>query len=128
MASRSYILTQGAVDDIREIGDWSLERWGKERTVQYLKELHEKLEYVATNFKTLENNKTHEDLSGNTGLMLYPANNHYIVFIPISEKSIAVAAVIRQERDIPSILQKDAFTIHRELQEINAMMTRDITL
>lgn len=37
----------------------------------------------------------------------------------MTEKTIAVAAVIRQGRDIPSILQKDAFAIRRELQEIS---------
>ncbi len=119
MTRQNYFLTPGAVDDIREAGDWSLERWGKERTVQYLTELHERLEYVAANFKTLEHNKTHEDLSGGTGLLLYPAGKHYVAYVPIGEKSIAVAAVIRQGRDIPSLLQKDGFTIRRELQEIS---------
>ena len=118
MTSHHYFLTPSAVEDIREAGDWSLERWGKERTVQYLTELHEQLEYVATNFKTFENNKTCDNLSDGTGLLLYPVNKHYIVFIPTGEKSIAVAALIRQGRDIPSILQKDGFTIRRELQEI----------
>ncbi len=119
MTRHQYFLTPGAVDDIREVGDWSLERWGKERTLQYLTELHERLEYVAVNFKTLENNKTSEDLSGGTGLLLYPVNKHYVAYVPIGEKSIAVAAVIRQGRDIPSLLQKDGFTIRRELQEIS---------
>jgi len=124
--SRNYFLTQGAVDDIREVGDWSLERWGKEKTVQYLTDLHERLEYVAENFKSFENNKTNSDLSGDTGLLIYPVNKHYIVFVPIDEKSIAVAAVIRQGRDIPSILQKDGFTIRRELQEIRDRMAQGL--
>jgi plasmid stabilization system protein ParE len=59
-----YFLPPGAVDDIREIGDWSLQRWGKEKAVQYLTELHEGLEYIAANFKIFENNKTREDLGG----------------------------------------------------------------
>lgn len=126
MTSHNYFLTPGAVDDIREAGDWSLERWGKEKTVQYLTELHEKLEYVAANFKTFENNKTREDLSGGTGLLLYPAGKHYIVYVPISEQSIAVAAVIRQGRDIPSILQKDVFTIRRELQDISERIAQGL--
>jgi plasmid stabilization system protein ParE len=117
--TNNYVLTPSAVDNIHEIGDWSLERWGKTRTVQYLTELHERLEYLAANFRTFEHNKTRDDLSGGTGLLLYPANKHYIVFIPIGEHAIAVAAIIRQGRDIPSILQKDGLTIHRELQEIN---------
>ena len=70
MTNHNYFLTTGAAHDIREIGDWSLERWGKERTVHYLTELHEGLEYIAANFKTFENNNTRTDLSGDTGLLL----------------------------------------------------------
>jgi plasmid stabilization system protein ParE len=118
VSSRHYVLTPGAVEDIREIGDWSLARWGKEKTVQYLTELHEKLEYVATHFRTFESSKTHDDVSGGTGLLLYPTHQHYFVFIPMDKRRIAVAAIIRQGRDIAAILQKDGFAIRRELQEI----------
>lgn len=119
MTSRNYFLTPGAVDDIREIGDWSLQRWGKEKTLKYLMDLHEGLEYVAVNFKSFKNNRTREELSGDSGLLLYPINKHYVAYVPIGENSIAAAAVIRQGRDIASILQKDGFTILRELQEIS---------
>lgn len=118
MAKNNYLLTIGAVDDIREIGDWSLQHWGKEKTIAYLTDLHQGMAFIAENFKTFEKNKTRDALSGDTGLLLYPINKHYVVFVPISEKTIAVAAVIRQGRDIASILQKDAFAIRRELQEI----------
>jgi plasmid stabilization system protein ParE len=128
VTSHKYFLTLGAVDDIREVGDWSLERWGKEKTVQYLTELHEKLEYVAANFKTFENNKTGEGLSGGTGLLLYPAGKHYIIYVPIGEKSIAVVAVIRQGRDISSLLQKDDFTIRRELHEISDRIAQGLII
>lgn len=124
MTSLRYFLTQGAVEDIREVGDWSLERWGKEKTVQYLTELHQGLEYIAANYKTFENSKTRDDLSGGTGLLLYPTNKHYVIFTPIEDQGIAVAAVIRQGRDIPSILQKDGFAIRRELQEIRERITQ----
>lgn len=126
MSSPRYFLTPSAVDDIREAGDWSLERWGKEKTLHYLSELHAKLEYVAAHFKTFEHNKTHEDLSGGTGLLLYPAGKHYIVYVPIDEKAIAVAAIIRQRRDIPALLQKDGFTIRRELQDISERIERGL--
>lgn len=118
MASNHYVLTVGALDDIREIADWSLAHWGKAKTIAYLNDLHQGLAYIAANFKTFEYNKTRDDLSGGTGLLLYPINKHYVVFVPMSEKTIAVAAVIRQGRDIASILQKDAFAIRRELEEI----------
>jgi plasmid stabilization system protein ParE len=68
--NRSYYLTPGAVEEIRDIGDWSMERWGKEITLKYLAELHSGLEFIATNFETLKSNKTLKDLSGGTGLMI----------------------------------------------------------
>ncbi|MEO1609213.1 MAG: type II toxin-antitoxin system RelE/ParE family toxin [Pseudomonadota bacterium] len=126
MASRNYVLTPGAVDDIREIADWSSGYWGKERTVKYLAELHEGLEYIAANFKVFEKSEARSDLSGGTGLLLYPVNKHFIAFIPIGEQSIAVAAVIRQGRDIPAILQKDGFAIRRDLKEINDKIARGL--
>ena len=126
MASRNYVLTPGAVDDIREIADWSSEHWGKERTVKYLAESHEGLEYIAANFKVFEKSEARSNLSGGTGLLLYPVNKHFIAFIPIGEQSIAVAAVIRQGRDIPAILQKDGFAIRRDLKEINDKIARGL--
>lgn len=126
MTSPSYFLTQGALDDIREIGDWSLERWGKQKTLRSLTELHDGLQYIAANCKALQTSKVREDLSGGTGLLLYPVGKHYVVYVPINEKSVAVAAVIRQGRDIASILQKDGFTIHRELKEIDDQIAQGL--
>lgn len=122
MTNRNYFLTPGAVNDIRDIGDWSLDRWGKEKTVQYLTAMHEALNYLSAHYKVFQHNTLREDLSGGTGLLLHPIGKHYVVYVPIGEESIAVAAFIRQGRDIPSILQKDGFTIRRELQDINHMV------
>jgi plasmid stabilization system protein ParE len=113
-----YFLTHSAAQDIRDLADWSLNRWGQEKTTHYLTELHEKLGYLSENLETFQRNQTYADLNGGTGLLLYPVQKHYIVFLPLGEQSIAVAAVIRQGRDIPSILQKHAFAIREELQEI----------
>ena len=116
------------MDDIRDVVDWSLQRWGKLKTVQYLTELHQALEHIAANFKTFENNKSRDDLSGGSGLLLYPVNKHYVVFTPISDKAIGVAAIIRQGRDIPSILQKDGFAIRLDLEEIRGRFLVNKTL
>lgn len=115
---RRYFLTPGAVKDIRDIGNWSFERWGKETTLKYLAELHQGLEFIATHFETFKSNKTLAHLSGGTGLMIYPIKEHYVVYVPIGKKVIAVATVIRQGRDIPSLLKNSDFSIRRELKEI----------
>lgn len=70
MANNHYLLTVGALEDIREIGDWSLKHWGKEKTIVYLADHHQGLVFLAENFKTFELNKTLDDLSGGTGLLL----------------------------------------------------------
>jgi plasmid stabilization system protein ParE len=118
VVNSGYVLTVSAAHDIREIGDWSLERWGNKKTVHYLKELHEGMNHLAENVKIFQNNKTWEALSGDTELFLYPINKHYIVYLPLNDNTIPIAAVIRQGRDIPSILQKNQFAIRGELKEI----------
>lgn len=119
MANRAYLLTAGAAGDIREIAQWSLQRWGKEQTLKYLGELHAGLEYIAANLAIVKQHKSRDALSGGSGLMLYPINQHYAAFVPIAERSIAVAAIIRQGRDIAAILQKDRLMIDRDIQEIH---------
>jgi hypothetical protein len=61
-------------------------------------------------------------LAGGTSLFLYPVREHYIVYEPLT--AIAVVAVIRQGRDIPTILQKWAAPIRRELIEIRSKIER----
>jgi hypothetical protein len=55
---------------------------------------------------------------------LYPVREHYIVYVPLGERLIAIVAVIRQGRDISSILQKWSVLIRRELNEIRARIER----
>jgi hypothetical protein len=55
------------------------------------------------------------------GAWVYP-----VVFMPIGDGAIGIAAVIRQGRDIPLILQKDGFEIRRDLQEIRERTERGL--
>lgn len=118
MSHARYVLTQSAAEDIRDLADWSLSRWGQEKTAAYLTELHQRLVYLSENLDTVQRNQTFADLNGGTGLMLYPVQKHYVVFLPLGEQFIAVVAVIRQGRDVPAILKKHAIAIRGELQEI----------
>lgn len=59
-------------------------------------------------------------MTAGTALLLYPVREHYIVYEPLSDRLIALVAVIRQERDVPAILQKWAAPIRRELADIRA--------
>jgi plasmid stabilization system protein ParE len=112
---KSYVLTVRAEADLREARAWSRSRWGKELTSRYFIDLHEGAQYIADNHTSFG---SRHQLAGGTSLFLHPVREHYIVYEPLTEKSIAVVAVFRQGRDIPTILQKWAASIRRELIEI----------
>ncbi len=121
MRRKSYVLTVRAEADLREARAWSRARWGKELTNRYFEDLHDGAQYIAQNHASF---RARHELAGGTALFLYPVREHYIVYEPLVEKFIAIVAVIRQGRDIPTILQKWAAPIRRELTEIRAKIER----
>jgi len=116
VARARYVLTARAAADLREARAWSRARWGKERTSRY-DDLHEGAQFIAKNQTAL---RGRQELSGATSLLVHPGRGHYIVYEPLAERFIAIVAVIRQGRDVPSILQKWSAPIRRELLEIRA--------
>jgi plasmid stabilization system protein ParE len=117
----SYVLTARAAADLREAQVWSRARWGKELTNLYFQDLHDGARHIAENHASL---RGRHELAGGTVLLLYPVREHYIVYEPLGPRLIAIVAVIRQGRDIPSILQKWAEPIRRELMEIRSKIER----
>lgn len=115
MTKRAYILTKTAEADFREARDWSLKRWGKSITTQYFKDLHDGAENIAQHHFSLPGSY---ELSASTELLIWPIREHYVVYLPIKEKKIIIVALIRQTRDVPSILGENCFLIERELKEI----------
>jgi len=116
-----YVLTARAAADLREARVWSLARWGRELTSRYFDDLHSGAQFVAENHGAL---RQRQELSGSAALLVYPVREHYLVYVPLGERLIAVVAVIRQGRDIPAILQKWSALIRRELIEIRARIER----
>ena len=117
MARKHYLLTARAAADLREARRWSLARWGKVLTDRYFDDLHAAAQHIAENQESL---RSRDELTAGTALLLYPVREHYIVYEPLSDRLIALVAVIRQERDVPAILQKWAAPIRRELADICA--------
>ena len=117
MARKHYLLTARAAADLREARRWSLARWGKVLTDRYFDDLHAAAQHIAENQESL---RSRDELTAGTALLLYPVREHYIVYEPLSDQLIALVAVIRQERDVPAILQKWAAPIRRELADIRA--------
>ena len=57
-------------------------------------------------------------LTGTTGMGVHAVREHYIVYVPIDEKSIVIVALMRQSRNVPAVLRANDFMIRRQLQEI----------
>ena len=112
---KNYVLTPTARRHLREAKAWSCAKWGDELTTKYFHDLEKAAQFIAENYHKFT---TREELTGDSGLCLYPVREHYIVYEPLGEKLIAIAAVIRMGRDIPTLLNKNAYLIKRELTEI----------
>ena len=115
MKNKPYVLTPRARQSFRAAKSWSKVRWGDDLTRKYFEDLDKAARYVAEKHQSLLSNV---ELTGNTGLGVYPSREHYLVFVPISEEQIAIVDLIRQGRDIPSILARNATIIRHELDAI----------
>lgn len=111
-----YILTQTAEHDFRDAKAWSMRRWGTKLTRQYFKDLEAGATYIANNHHTF---RTRDDLAADTGLMVYPVREHYIVFLPLAEHRIVIVALLRQGRDVPTILSRHSYRIAAEVKVIH---------
>lgn len=110
-----YLLTNTAESDFYNARRWSLERWGAELTQSYFEDLHQAAEYAALNHKSLTS-KDH--LTGTTGLGVHSVREHYLIYVPLNERQIAIVALIRQTRDVPAILKSNSFAIRRQVQTL----------
>ncbi len=123
MPQKKYILTEKAADDLHEAKAWSLSRWGKVLTDAYFDDLHKGAQFIAENHHAIQ---SRDELTGDTGLSLYPVREHYLVYLPIREKFIIVVSVIRQGRDIPTILKRWSYQIQREINDIRDKIAQGV--
>jgi plasmid stabilization system protein ParE len=112
---RHYILTQTAEEDFRDAKKWSRQRWGNDLTKHYFQDLHDAANTLAKNQKQY---KARDDLNGDTGLCIDAVREHYLVYIPRGGKQIIIVSLIRQTRDVPSILRSHAVQIKVEIDDI----------
>lgn len=112
---RSYVLTETAARDFRDARRWSQTRWGERATKAYFQRLHDGAEHIAAHQPAISGR---EELTGDTGLGLYPVGEHFLVYLPIDKTQIAVVALIRQVRDVRAILQANHFRIQRALNMV----------
>lgn len=113
--NKNYVLTRLAEQDFREAKKWSMQRWGSKLTKQYFLTTHDITEKIGQ--KTSQYH-TKEELAGDTGLCIHAVKEHYLVYVPVSDKKIIVVALIRQTRDVPSILKTHTRRIKNEVERI----------
>lgn len=89
---------------------------------QYLNALHEGAEHIAKNHLSLTGSN---DIADTTGLGVYAIKAHYIFYLPISNEQIIIVALIRQIRDIPTILKTNQHHIRREVKAIFKLLNAD---
>jgi plasmid stabilization system protein ParE len=105
MRSSKYTLTKGAEADLDEIHQRSLEQFGRARTNRFIAELKKAAEFAADNVGKLG---TRSHLTGDSGLNLYPVQNHFVAYPPVSRNHIVIIAIFRQSRDIAALVVAEA--------------------
>lgn len=68
-------------------------------------------QYIADNYERFP---SRPELTGESGLSIYPVREHYVVFVPMND-GIHIANVLGQAQDIPNILSENAAIFQREL-------------
>ena len=109
---KSYILTETAARDFRDARRWSVGRWGEKRTKLYFQQLHDGVIYIATHQRAIA---PRDDLIGDTDLGVCPVGEQYLVYVTMSDGQIIIVALIRQTRDVPTILMTSSFRIRKQL-------------
>jgi plasmid stabilization system protein ParE len=105
MKSSKYTLTMRAEVDLDEFYEKSLEQYGPIQTNKFLADLKKAAEFVADNIGKAP---TRAHLVGESGLSLYPVNNHFIAYRPVTVDHIVIIAIIRQSRDVAALIAAEA--------------------
>jgi plasmid stabilization system protein ParE len=115
MRAAKYTLTKRAEADLEELYRNSLEQYGSIQTNKFMNDLKKAAEFAADNIGKVP---TRAHLTGESGLSLYPVNNHFIAYRPVTEKHIVVIAIFRQSRDVVAMIAAEADRFRAEFSEI----------
>lgn len=115
MKSSRYTLTKSAEADLDEIYARSLAQFGRAQTNLFMADFKRAAEFAADHIGKLPT-RTH--LVGESGLSLYPVNNHYLAYRPVGNNHIVIIAIFRQARDIPALITAEAEKFQKDFLEI----------
>ena len=98
--TRSYVLTQSAVADMREITRYSLKQWGEDQTRIYIAKLEQCAQAVVNGSAHYKNmDEFHPELR-----MLH-CGHHYIFCLPRQAALALVVAILHERMDIMTRLR-----------------------
>jgi plasmid stabilization system protein ParE len=117
---RNYFLSPTTISHLRDHKKWSLDKFGHATTKKYFQDLDKGFQYIADNYERFPKRS---ELTGESGLSIYPVREHYIVYVPMKD-DIHIADVLGQVQDIPNILNENAATFQRELVHYNPSPTK----
>ena len=107
---RTYFLSPTAINHLRDHKKWSLERFGHATTKKYFQDMDKGFQYIADNYERFP---LRSELTGESGIYIYPVREHYVVFVPMSD-GVHIADVLGQAQDIPNVLSENAAIFQRE--------------
>jgi plasmid stabilization system protein ParE len=110
---RNYFLSPTAIKHLRGHKRWSLEQFGYDTTKKYFQDMDKGFQYIADNYERFP---SRSELTGDSGLSIYPVREHYVVFVPMND-GIHIADVLGQAQDIPNILRENAAIFQHELAQ-----------
>jgi toxin ParE1/3/4 len=103
-------LTQRALRDIREIYDYSIERWGKRTADKYLRDIEEALARLKGHSSLLR-----PEADFHPALRFHRVNKHLLI-CDVGQDSIVVLALLHTSMDIPSRLAELQPTLAAEVE------------
>lgn len=115
MKSSQYTFTKSAEADLDEIYEKSLQQFGRTQTNIFMAAFKKAAEFAADNVGKVS---TRAHLAGESGLSLYPVNNHYIAYRPVAENHIVIIAIFRQSRDIAALVMAEAEKFQKDFLDI----------
>ena len=115
MTHRNYTFTQGAEADLDEIHNNSLRLYGKEQTNKFIIKFKKAAEFAANNIGKIT---ARSHLTGDSGLHLYPVNNFYLAYKPVSNCHIVIIAIFRQTRDAYAVIMANLRAYDADFLEI----------
>ena len=98
--SRSYVLSEGAVTDLRDITRYTLETWGAVQCRAYIADIERKADALARGeglFKEM-----HDLLPG---LRVALSGKHYLFCLPRQDKPAIILAILHERMDVMRHLQ-----------------------